>query len=668
MSSRIAVRSHLVVLLGYLATALVFAWPLPLHLSTDLTGPPGGDTGVYVWNQWVFGHEILVHRRLPYFTDSIFSLSRDANLSLHNYTVFQDLLALPLAPVIGVVATFNVVFLLMSVLTAYSTFLLARHVTGRWAEAWLAGLLFAWSPLLVTRGMGHFSLVAAAPLAIFLLVLLKADGHERFRDAALLGAVMAWAASTDVYYAVYCLLIGAVFLAARVFAIHSSPQSGRAAAVRWATDVLLLCVAALVATIALTGGWTTTILGHTISARSLYTPMLVLTALTVLRVAWHLRASRKPTTDVDVWHLARLTVAAGLVAMVLLSPVLYAVGLRIVAGNFKPTQIFWRSSPDGVDLLALVLPNPNHPLAPAWIADWLMSSEAGYLESVVSIPLIVMLVVFAAWRTGWRASRWWAALGVAFGTLALGPFIHVAGVNTYVPGPWAVLRYLPVVGLARTPARFSVVMMLAVAVLFATALEWIGRRYPRQRRFALGVVGVALVAELLPAPLTLYSAAAPSFYQQVAAAAGDVRVLELPTGVRDGTSSVGNFSALSQFFQTMHGKRLIGGYLSRVGTDRVSALRRNDMVDGLIALSEGGTLPESREAMLIASGPSFVRDANLGFVIVDRVRASPALVDFAVRALRLEQVEAEGQFVLYRPNRQAGDDLLADQPRQLPTP
>jgi len=321
-----------------------------------------------------------------------------------------------------------------------------------------------------------------------------------------------------------------------------------------------------------------------------------------------------------------------------------------------------------VDLLALVLPNPNHPLAPAWIADWLMSSEAGYLESVVSIPLIVMLVVFAAWRTGWRASRWWAALGVAFGALALGPFIHVAGVNTYVPGPWAVLRYMPVVGLARTPARFSVVMMLAVAVLFATALEWIGRRYPRQRRFALGAVAVLLFAELLPAPLTLYSAAAPSFYQQVVAAAEDVRVLELPTGVRDGTSSVGNFSALSQFFQTMHGKRLIGGYLSRVGTDRVSTLRRNDMVDGLIVLSEGGTLSESREATLVAGGPSFVRDANLGFVIVDRVRASPALVDFAVRALRLEQVEAEGQFVLYRPNPQADAGPQADQPRQLPTP
>src|SRR4029434_590006 len=130
-------RSHLAVFLGYAIIAVAFSWPLALHLSTALTGPPDGDTGVYVWNQWVFRHEILVHRQLPFFTNSIFSITPEANLSLHTYTAFQNLLALPLLGVLGVVATFNLIFLLMVVLTAYSTFLLARHVTGRFSESWL---------------------------------------------------------------------------------------------------------------------------------------------------------------------------------------------------------------------------------------------------------------------------------------------------------------------------------------------------------------------------------------------------------------------------------------------------------------------------------------------------------------------------------------------------
>ena len=637
--------------LGYAVIAVAFSWPLVLHFGTYLTGPPDGDTGVYVWNQWVFRHEILFRRQLPFFTNSIFSMTPEANLSLHNYTAFQNLLALPLLGVLGIVSTFNLIYLLMVVLTAYSTFLLARHVTGRFSESWLAGLMFAWSPLLVTRGMGHFSLVAAAPLAIFLLVLMKADGHERFRDAVALGAVVAWAATCDAYYAIFCLLIGAVFLVARVIAIHNSRQSGRARAARWAVDVLLLCSAGLVGAIAVTGGWTSSIFGFPISAKGLYTPVLIMSVLAFLRLGWHLRASPRPGADVDAKRLAFLTVAAGVVAAVILSPVLYAVGERLSAGELKSPGVLWRSSPGGVDLFALVLPNPNHPLTPHVIADWLTTFQGGYLEAVVSIPFVALITLGVAWRRGWRASRWWTALAIAFGALALGPFVHVGGLNTYVPGPWALLRFVPVLGLTRMPSRFSVVLMLAVAVLFAAALEWLGRTYPRRRRLILVTVGILLLVELLPAPLTLHSAAVPRFYERVAAAPGDVRVLELPTGIRDGTSSMGNFIARSQYFQTLHEKPLIGGYLSRVGARSIVDVRRIDMLDALIVLSEGGTLSPEREAALIAGGPAFVREANLGFVIVDRLRSSTALIDFARRALHLSYVDRDGVFELYQPAR-----------------
>ena len=433
-----------------------------------------------------------------------------------------------------------------------------------------------------------------------------------------------------------------------MFTIHASPQSGRAQAVRWAVDVLLLCVAGLVGAIALTGGFSSTIFGLSISARSLYTPVLVLTVLALMRVAWHVRASPRPGARHEAWRLAFLTIAAGVVTTALLSPVLYAVGKRIT-GDLVVPGTPWRSSPAGVDVLALIIPNPNHPLTPDSIADWLKSFEGGFLEGVVSIPLVVIAVLIAAWRTGWRPSRWWAALAIAFGALALGPFVHFAGVNTYIPGPWAVLRYVPLLGMARTPSRFSVVMMLAVAVLFAAALEWFGRRYPKHRRLVLTTVAVLLVTELLPAPVMLHSAAVPKFYGQVAAAPESVRVLELPTGVRDGTLSVGNFSARSQFFQTAHGKPLIGGYLSRVANERITQLRRIDMLDAMIVLSEGGTIPLEREAALIATGPMFVRDAKLGFVIIDRGRASRPLIDFAKRALRLRLIEADGMFDLYKP-------------------
>ncbi len=642
-------KRHLYALLGFVGAAVALSWPLPLHLGTHLTGSPAGDTGVYVWNQWVFRHELLVNGSLPYFTDSIFAFTSKANLGLHNYTTFQNLLALPLMGALGVVATFNVVYLLMTVMTAYATFLLARHVTGRDAESWLAGLLFAWSPNLVTRGTAHFSLVAAAPLAVFILLLLRAADRTRLRDAFALGATMWWAASTDVYFAVYCLVIAAIFMLAQVVTVERRSHVSLSRSVPWTLDVLLLCVAGLMLAMLVSGGWQFRVLGRVTRMQTLYTPMLFFTGLCVARAAWSYRAAFANVTRNDVWRLVRATSVAGVVAAVMLSPVLYAIGVRIADGRWESSRVFWRNSPVGVDALSFILPNPNHPLAPAAIAAWLTPRPDAYAENVASLTFVALVVMVIAWRSGWRISRTWAALAVAFGTLALGPFVHIAGINTFAPGPWALLRYVPLVGMARTPGRFSVVVMLVVAVLFASALAWLGQRWPLRRTLILSAVSALLVFELLPVPRVLYSAEVPAIYHHVAEAPGDVRVLELPFGMRDGTSSYGDFTARSQFFQTMHQKPLAGGYLSRISQRRVAEARKDPMVSALMTLSEKHQLEPGLDAQLMPLGPSFASSRRIGFVVIDRDRASSALRDFAIRTFGLQLVDADGTFELYRP-------------------
>ena len=644
-------RVHLFALAGYAACAVLFTWPLTPQLGTHLTGSPAGDTGVYVWNQWVFQHEILQQGRFPYFTDKIFSLTGRANLSLHNYTAFQDLIALPLMGWLGVVATFNLVYLLMAVLTGYATFLLARHVSGRDAESWLAGMLFAWSPVLVTRGTAHFSLVAAAPIPVFLLLLLRTTERQRIRDALALGATVAWAATADAYYAVYCIVIAGVFLAGRVLTIQWRGRDARSRIVPWTLDVLLFCVAGLVLSMVISGGWQFSIRGRVASIRSLYTPMLVLTMLAIGRVAWSCRTTVLQFDRSSALRVLRLATAAGIFAAALLSPVLYAVGVRIADDRWDFESVFWRSSPRGVDLVAFFLPNPNHALAPEAIRAWLTPRPDAYYENVASLTFVALLTIVIAWRAGWRIPRMWSWFAVAFGALALGPFVHVAGFNTHIPGPWALLRYVPVVGLARTPSRFSIIVVLMVAMLFAAALAWLGRRWPSRRPLILATIGLALTVELLPAPIRLYSAEVPQIYHRIAAAPDDVRVLNLPFGVRDGTSSVGDFTALSQFYQTVHGKRLIGGYLSRVSKRRVSDMRRDPMQDALFWLSEGRELDASRWRSLVEAGPAFVERANVGFVVIDRRRTTRAMREFASTAFELQLIDIDGDVELYTPRR-----------------
>jgi hypothetical protein len=639
-------RTHAVVLLGYAAAALLFSWPLPLHLGTMLTGGPGGDTGVYVWNQWVFRHELVEKGGFPYFTDTLFGPGQQTDLSLHNYTTFADLIAVPLRSFLSLIPTFNVVYLLLVVLGAYGTFLLARRVTRDTAAAWIAGLLFAWSPILVTRGTGHFSLVATAPLPIFLLLLVRTEGQVRLRDAVALGATIAWASMTDVYYAVFCVLIGAVFVISRVLSIEARQVAVRGTATHVMT-ALMVCLACLIAAIAITGGFEATVAGQLVRARTLYTPVLVLTVLAVFQLARRFRITIVDVAAADVWRFIRVTAVVGVVTAILASPLLYAAAVRIANGEFDTPKVFWRSSPSGIDLLALMLPNPNHPMAPQAFTTWLSKRPQGFIENVASLPYVALAILFLAWRAGWRPSRWWLGVSVFFGLLALGPFIHVAGINTHVPGPWALLRYVPVIGLVHTPARFAILFTLCVAVVVADALRELGRRNTESRRLLLVGAIVLLAFELLPVPVTLYSAEIPRLYRHVAAAAPGTVLLEIPTGVADGVSNVGAFTARTEFNQTAHGKTVIGGFLSRIPRRRVDEVQANPVLRALATLSEKRALAADEESALLQQGSAFLRENRVGFVVVYRDRAGPAFEALVVKAFGLRHVETNDMVVLY---------------------
>jgi hypothetical protein len=606
---------------------------------------------VYVWNQWVFRHEILTEHRIPLRTGRILSLNGPTDLALHNYTTFANVLAFPLRPMLGVVATFNAVYLVLATLTGFAMYLLALRLTrGAALESWLAGLLFAWSPMLVARGTAHFSLVAAAPLPIFILVLMRAAERQRARDAVALGATVAWAFASDVYYAVYCLMIAVVYLAAQMLRIVKRNDKRQQRKLIWALDVLIVSVAGLVVAIAVSKGWRFTVAGRVISMRGLYTPVLVLTVLSLARAAVTYRLGVWWPDAVHLRNTVRVAAAASIVTAVLLSPVLYALGQQMVQDRFEVPRTFWRSSPPGLDVAAMVMPNPGHSLTPAAFTGFIESRPNGYIENVGSLSIVALVTMAVGFRRcRWRPSPGWTCLGLAFALMAAGPFIHVAGVNTYVPGPWALLRYVPLVGLARTPTRLWIVVMLVLAALFAMGLRALTEREAKRRAIVLAAVGLALLFELVPGQRVLALATIPRIYDRIARDPRDVRVVGLPFGVRDGASSVGNFSALSQYYQTHHEKRLIGGYLSRVPRRRIAAMRRLPVLDALLVLSEGRPLDPATRDLALERGRRFVETSSIGYVVIDTALASPNLIRFAVDVFELEKIDEEGALWLYRP-------------------
>lgn len=626
-----------------------------MQMSTSVLGPVGGDTGVYIWNLWVFRYEVL-NGRLPFFTNEILSLTPPVPLTLHNYTTFANVIALPLQPLLGTVATFNLLTIASGVLAAYAMFLFARRLTGDAGAAWIAGVLFGFSPFMSARATEHFSLVLAAPLPVFALVLERIRSAPSRRLALAAGAVIAWAFLCDPYYAVYCVLMAGFALTHAAVSVEHVARERMWRRPHVVLDVALVCLAGLIAGIVIRGGGRVEVFGIAVSVRNLYTPVLLFTVLSVVRI-WLLIRPRV------VWSLPALrphmqfAMLAVLTCVVMLSPVLSAMGSSFGQRQWISPKIFWRSSASGTDLLAFFVPNPLNPLWDDYFRRGLARMPDGFVENVASIPwvAIAVLVIAAAW-TRTRLPRYWMIFTGFFGLLALGPFIEIGAVQTHIPTPWALLRYLPVIGAARMPTRFSILVVFGVAVMLAFALRDL-RQWWKRPALATGVVAALLLIELAPAPRELHSARVSPVYDVIAADPRPVRVLQLPFGLRDGVSSAGNYSAEYQFYQTVHAKPLIGGYVSRLPRGEVERYRRIRLMRVLLDLSAGEEVSPERIARATVTANDMLTSLNVGYVVVNTSRSSEQLIEFARKAFDVTYVASDGPLVLYKTR--LGDSVTA---------
>ena len=316
-----ALRREAAALLGYVCVALVFAWPLPLRLADALLGLPNGDAGVYVWNLWVFRHEIVANHRLPFLTSEILALSPPVPLALHNYTTFANILAFPLIPLIGVVRTFNVLVLASGVMSGYAMYLYARMRTGD-ARGGVAGRPAVRILSVHERARGRaFQPDARRAAADFRLAdvpdLLAADDGPCVRGRRDGGVGVSLrrllrrllpADGPDSWRATRC--------SASRRGRRPSAASGRARS----SISAIVCLVGLIVGMLLRGGGQVDVFGIRVSFTRLYTPVLMLTLMIAVRI-WMTIRPRVVTVLPLLAHAP--TAAVGLlVCVAILSPLL----------------------------------------------------------------------------------------------------------------------------------------------------------------------------------------------------------------------------------------------------------------------------------------------------------------------------------------------------------
>ncbi len=104
-------------------------------------------------------------------TCSIRFYPQGVSLVYHNFSWLNSAIWLLLQPLCGWVAACNVTFLLSFLLTGYSTYLLVSYLTHSQTAAFVAGLIFAFSPYHLSH-FNHPNLISVQwlPLCILFLV------------------------------------------------------------------------------------------------------------------------------------------------------------------------------------------------------------------------------------------------------------------------------------------------------------------------------------------------------------------------------------------------------------------------------------------------------------------------------------------------------------------
>lgn len=187
-----------------------------------------------------------------------------------------------------------------------------------------------------------------------------------------------------------------------------------------------------------------------------------------------------------------------------------------------------------------------------------------------SLPLVVVLLALTGAVVGGSAGRCWLAGALLFYSMSLGPYLRWHGSwitranGEGIPLPHAFFYgHLPLFWRLYAPNRAESMLLVCLAALVALALGTLFARTACGRPERIAAVAIVLLGILAPMwltrqlPLRFIPARMPQTYRTLAAIPGPGAVLELPAEAsRDDLN----------FYQTLHQRRLVGGWATRPPT------------------------------------------------------------------------------------------------------
>jgi hypothetical protein len=160
--------------LFYLAWAILFTYPLLMHLGDGVVLSSGADAWLHLWDLWWADKSLVGLHTNPLFTTFLYHPT-GVSLAYHSLDLFNGVLSIPLQHIFGLTTSFNLLLIANLTVDGLAAYWLCLERIGSTGGALLGGALFSAAPLMGTSvNLGQLDEVTAWWLPLFILALWRA--------------------------------------------------------------------------------------------------------------------------------------------------------------------------------------------------------------------------------------------------------------------------------------------------------------------------------------------------------------------------------------------------------------------------------------------------------------------------------------------------------------
>ncbi len=224
--------------------------------------------------------------------------------------------------------------------------------------------------------------------------------------------------------------------------------------------------------------------------------------------------------------------------------------------------------------------------------------------------------------------------------------------------PFFYFAHLPGLGLIDCPIRFVGAAHLFLALLVSVFMHQTYKKHSLIFKVLIIVCLISIGTDYKIGQFPFVEVGIPNTYRYIAGKGGNRTVLELPSGLTESKGGYGydyaieGLHARQMFWQSIHRKPRIGGYISRIPESTYDFFRSQPILSDLFTLTSNqgkwNSKSYSKEERV-----NVFKKFNLGYIViapVGRQREYAAAMEEYLEGISFEKKEDDDHYILYELN------------------